>query len=61
MKPKIENCQHQYAPLGMERISTDNKQIEVIVCVFCIKCSTFRTKILYFDRQKGKNEINEAK
>ncbi|KKQ99013.1 MAG: hypothetical protein UT24_C0029G0025 [Candidatus Woesebacteria bacterium GW2011_GWB1_39_12] len=42
MKPQIENCQHQYAPLGMERISTDNRQIEVIVCVFCIKCSTFR-------------------
>ena len=45
----------------MERISTDNRQIEVIVCVFCIKCSTFRTKILYFYRQKKKNEINEAR
>jgi len=46
-------CNHEFAPLGMERISTDEKKIEVIVCIFCSLCGLFRTKILYFDRHKN--------
>ncbi len=44
-------CAHDYAPLGMKVIKTNEKAIEVIAVIFCSRCSMFRTKILYFDRQ----------
>ena len=46
-------CQHEFAPLGFEKISTDDTKVEVVAAVACIHCATFRTKILYFDRQRG--------
>ena len=45
-------CAHEYAPLGFEKISTDDTKVEVIAAIFCPKCGMFRTKILYFDRQR---------
>ena len=45
-------CHHEFAPLGFEKISTDETKVEVIAGIFCSKCSMFRTKILYFDRQR---------
>lgn len=48
-------CRHEFIPLGFEKISTDETKVEVIACVACKFCSLFRTKILYFDRQKDQN------
>ena len=45
-----KTCFHEFGALGMERITTNEKQIEVIAAIFCKKCSLIRTKILYFDR-----------
>ncbi len=47
-----DNCSHTFAPLGMERIQTTENIVEVIACVFCTRCSLFRTKILYYNRNK---------
>ena len=49
-------CQHEFAPLGFEEISTDETKVEVIAGVVCTRCGMFRTKILYFDRQRDKEE-----
>ena len=49
-------CPHEYAPLGFQVINSLETKIEVIAAVFCIKCSMFRTKILYFDRQKAEKD-----
>jgi outer membrane biosynthesis protein TonB len=58
VQPEMKNqndqqktCFHEFESLGMERIATDEKKIEVIAAIFCKKCSLIRTKILYFDRQ----------
>lgn len=45
-------CQHEFAPLGFEKISTDETKVEVVAAAICTRCGMFRTKILYFDRQK---------
>ena len=47
-----EKCSHEYAPLGFQKISTDETKVEVIAAIFCHICGMFRTKILYFDRQR---------
>ena len=52
-------CSHEYAPLGFQKVSSDETKIEVVAAVFCVRCSMFRTKILYFDRQKiNKSDTN---
>lgn len=51
-KQKNDICHHTFAPLGMERVSMDEQKIEVIAVIFCPTCGMFRTKILYFDRNK---------
>jgi len=51
-------CQHQYAPLGFQKINTDETKVEVIAGIFCIRCGMFRTKILYFDRQHGAKDAS---
>ena len=51
-KQKNDTCHHTFAPLGMERVSMDEQKIEVIAVIFCPNCGMFRTKILYFDRNK---------
>ena len=52
---KFPDCRHSFSPLGIEKISTTDIYIEVIAVIFCSKCGMFRTKILYFDRNKNKN------
>lgn len=54
-KEQQKECAHEFAPLGIQHISTQENFIEVIAVIFCKKCSMFRTKILYFDRQKAKD------
>ncbi len=49
-------CRHKFLPLGFEKISTDDTKVEVIAGIFCNICGMFRTKILYFDRQKDQNK-----
>ncbi len=50
-------CAHEFAPLGFEKISTDDTKVEVIAAIACTRCGLFRTKILYFDRQRDKEHI----
>lgn len=58
MEKKYEKiCSHEFAPLGFEKISTDDTKVEVVAAVACIRCALFRTKILYFDRQKDLNKL----
>ena len=53
IKNKNENpCDHDFLPIGMDTISSDHRKIEVIAAINCRKCGLFRTKILYFDRQR---------
>lgn len=52
-RTRTDDCHHTFAPLGMERISMDEQKVEVIAVIFCPNCGMFRTKILYFDRQKS--------
>jgi hypothetical protein len=47
-----EVCRHKFVPLGFEKISSDETKVEVIAAIACENCGLFRTKILYFDRQK---------
>lgn len=49
-------CEHDYIPIGFEKISTEETKVEVIACIVCHVCGMFRTKILYFDRQKDKTQ-----
>ena len=49
-------CSHEYAPLGFQKVSSDETKVEVVAAVFCVRCSMFRTKILYFDRQHQQKE-----
>lgn len=53
---RIPDCRHQFLPLGFEKISTDETKIEVVTGIVCSICGMFRTKILYFDRQKDINQ-----
>ena len=55
MKSYETICHHEYQPLGFEKISTDEEKVEVIAAIACRFCGMFRTKILYFDRQKEQN------
>jgi hypothetical protein len=54
MKNHGEICKHRWASLGFQKVSTDETKVEVIAAIFCELCGMFRTKILYFDRQKDK-------
>jgi len=49
-------CRHEFIPLGFEKISTDETKVEVIAAIACKVCGLFRTKILYFDRQREQNK-----
>lgn len=49
---KIPDCKHIFIPLGFDKISSDNSKVEVIACIACKFCGLFKTKMLYFDRQK---------
>jgi hypothetical protein len=54
---RFENiCRHEYTPLGFQKISSDERKVEVIACIACKNCGMFRTKILYFDRQHDLNK-----
>ena len=53
-----DKCSHEYAPLGFQKISSDETKVEVVAAVFCVRCSMFRTKILYFDRQRPSKTDN---
>ena len=50
-----EVCRHRWIPLGFQKVSTDETKVEVIAGIVCELCGMFRTKILYFDRQKDKS------
>ena len=55
MKSYENVCRHnKWVPLGFQKISEDETKVEVIAGIVCELCGQFRTKILYFDRQKGK-------
>ena len=54
MRDKDDTCKHRWIPLGFQKVSTDETKVEVIACIVCELCGMFRTKILYFDRQKDK-------
>lgn len=54
---KIPNCNHIFIPLGFEKVSSDETKIEVIACIACKFCGLFKTKILYFDRQKYREQL----
>lgn len=50
MEPK-HSCEHLYKPLGFNIIKQTEDFTEAVACVFCEKCSLFRTKILVFRRE----------
>ena len=54
MKERENTCKHEFEPLGFEKISESQTNVEVIAGIVCKRCGMFRTKILYFDRQKDK-------
>lgn len=45
-------CRHKFVPLGFVKVSSDKNKVEVVAAISCEHCGMFRTKILYFDRQK---------
>jgi hypothetical protein len=52
-----KDCEHmQYVPLGFEKIYMDDKKVECITAILCKTCGLIRSKILYYDRLKGKND-----
>lgn len=57
MKQYENVCRHnKWVPMGFQKISEDETKVEVIACVICENCGQFRTKILYFDRQRDKEK-----
>jgi len=52
-------CRHKYGPLGFQKISEDETKVEVIAGLYCELCGLFRTKILYFDRQKPIKDLTK--
>lgn len=56
IKEDLKDCQHKFSPLGFETVKKEDQVIEAVACVFCEKCSLFRTKILTFRREFKKDE-----
>jgi hypothetical protein len=46
------NNRHKFLPLGFQMINAGESKVEVIAAIMCSRCGTFRTKVLYYDRQQ---------
>jgi hypothetical protein len=46
------NNRHKFLPLGFHVLHEGETKVEVIAAIVCTRCGTFRTKILYYDRQQ---------
>lgn len=53
-----DKCKHNsWGSLGFQKINATESKVEVIAAIYCHNCGMIRTKILYYDRQKDKEEI----